>query len=436
MRYNLLKTFDKIYIFDLHGDVEKNKTSPGGKNDTNVFNIPKGVSINIFVKSGHKAKNTLAEVFHYDMYGERADKFNFLSKNNLKDVHWQKLEPHEPQYFFVPKDFSLLEEYSKGFGIQELFQVNSVGVVTGKDCVFVNVHEDALLKNMRKFLDTNPDNTLVQRIDYRPFDTRYIYFDAKKIARARENVMQHLLFGENVGLIFKRGFTEDAPPVFVSTNIINFRLWSRHGMQGGDYIAPLYLYPEPAFQAAGDTRRPNLNEAIIGEISRLTKLRFTAEKETAEKTFAPIDVLDYIYGVLHSAAYRERYKEFLKIDFPRVPYPESAKDFRTWAAFGGKLRRLHLMEDVEPKEGIANFPVRGSNEVENLKYADGKVFINGAQYFNRVPPEAWVFYIGGYQPAQKWLKDRKGQALNHKDVEHYQKIVRVLLETEKLMRNK
>jgi predicted helicase len=146
--------------------------------------------------------------------------------------------------------------------------------------------------------------------------------------------------------------------------------------------------------------------------------------------------LDYIYGVLHSPTYRERYKEFLKIDFPRVPYPESAKDFRTWAAFGGKLRRLHLMEDVEPKEGIADFPVRGSNEVEKLKYAENKVFINGTQYFYRVPLEAWVFYIGGYQPAQKWLKDRKGQVLDNKDIEHYQKIIRVLLETEKLMRNK
>ena len=144
--------------------------------------------------------------------------------------------------------------------------------------------------------------------------------------------------------------------------------------------------------------------------------------------------MDYIYAVLHSPEYREKYREFLKIDFPRVPYPRDAARFWALAALGAKLRRLHLMEDVEPQPGVANFPVDGNNEIDNLQYVGNKVYINKKQYFDRVPSEAWNFYIGGYQPAQKWLKDRKGRILGYDDIRHYQRIIRVLKETGEIMR--
>ena len=468
MRYNLLKTFDKIYVLDLHGNAKKREAAPDGGKDTNVFDIQQGVSINLFVKSGHKVKDSLAEVFHYDLYGERADKFKFLSNNSLKSVKWQKLEPREPLYFFVPKDFSLLGEYGRGFGILDLFPLNSLGLITKRDSLSVSYSEKELIDKITFFLDgktpiqaacnhfnvplmdndkwnasmsrANVDVKNIKKyiadVLYRPFDERKVFYNEWFVARLNIKTLRHLQ-NDNHALIIGRqgqavGDVGGWNIIFITDSIVDQNVFYR----GGGTVFPLYLYPEPAFAAAGETRNPNFNDAIIGEISRLTKLRFTAEKESAEKTFAPIDVLDYIYGVLHSPAYRNRYKEFLKSDFPRVPYPESAKDFWAWVAFGGKLRRLHLMEDVEPKENIANFPVRGSNEIEKLKYADGKVFINGTQYFNHVPLEAWEFYIGGYQPAQKWLKDRKGQVLENNDIEHYQKIVRVLSETEKLMRNK
>jgi predicted helicase len=182
-----------------------------------------------------------------------------------------------------------------------------------------------------------------------------------------------------------------------------------------------------------ETRKPNLNETIINEISELTGLRFTEEINETENTFAPIDILDYIYAILHSPAYREKYREFLKIDFPRVPYPRDASHFRALAALGAKLRRLHLMEGVEPQPGIADFPVAGGNEMENLQYVGDKVYINKIQYFDGVPPEAWNFYIGCYQPAQKWLKDRKGHILSYDDIRHYKRIIRVVKETGELM---
>jgi predicted helicase len=151
-----------------------------------------------------------------------------------------------------------------------------------------------------------------------------------------------------------------------------------------------------------------------------------------QNTFAPIDLLDYIYAVLHSPAYREKYKEFLKIDFPRVPYP-NIKTFWQLVELGKQIREIHLLESPIVEEYITKYPIDGSNIVEKVSYKDGNVFINSEQYFEGVPEVAWNFYIGGYQPAQKWLKDRKDRELNFDDIMHYQKIIVALTETDKLM---
>ncbi|MBN2546295.1 MAG: DNA methyltransferase, partial [Spirochaetes bacterium] len=154
----------------------------------------------------------------------------------------------------------------------------------------------------------------------------------------------------------------------------------------------------------------------------------------ASDTFAPIDILDYIYAVLHSPKYREKYKEFLKIDFPRVPYPENKETFWRLVKFGGEIRTIHLLENPIVDKFITTFPVNGDNKVVKVTYEDGKVWINKEQYFDRVPEAAWNFYIGGYQPAQKWLKDRKNRVLTFDDIMHYQKIVVALKETDRLMK--
>jgi predicted helicase len=175
-----------------------------------------------------------------------------------------------------------------------------------------------------------------------------------------------------------------------------------------------------------EKRRPNLNSDIVKTIVEKINLRFTEEKTDDKKTFAPIDILDYIYAVLHSPAYRTQYKEFLKIDFPRIPYPADAKQFKSLSEFGAKLRQIHLLENVTPSKNLARYPIEGSNTIDSLTYKDGKVWINKHQHFEAVPPETWNFYIGGYQPAQKWLKDRKGRTLNFDEIQHYQKIVNAL----------
>ncbi|MBU4509751.1 DNA methyltransferase, partial [bacterium] len=182
------------------------------------------------------------------------------------------------------------------------------------------------------------------------------------------------------------------------------------------YNFPLYLYAEDG------SRIPNLKKEIVDEIEKIVG------------KVSPEDIFDYIYAVLHSPNYREKYKEFLKIDFPRVPYPKDTKTFKKLVALGAELRSLHLFESPKVNQFITTYPIAGSDTVEKLAYKSGKVFINPEQYFGNVPEVAWNFYIGGYQPAQKWLKDRKGRALTNTDIEHYQKIIVALAETNRIMK--
>jgi predicted helicase len=208
-------------------------------------------------------------------------------------------------------------------------------------------------------------------------------------------------------------------------------------MQGGDYISPLYLYPDFKGQQnvfESTERVPNLYMEIVNQIAKGLGLTFTNEKETTKDTFAPIDLLDYIYAVLHSPTYREKYKEFLKIDFPRVPYPKDKDSFWKLVKLGREIREIHLLESPTVEKYITQYPIDGDNVVVKPKYQDNKVYINDTQYFNNVPQIAWEFFIGGYQPAQKWLKDRKDRKLEFDDILHYQKIVVALTETDRLMK--
>jgi predicted helicase len=203
------------------------------------------------------------------------------------------------------------------------------------------------------------------------------------------------------------------------------------------YAFPLYIYLDTDAQQTTEQtveRTPNLNTAMLKQIAEKLGLTFTTEKETTKSTFAPIDILDYIYAVLHSPKYREKYKEFLKIDFPRVPYPKDKDTFWQLVKLGGEMRQIHLLESPIIDKYFTQYPIDGNNLVGKIIYQNGKVYINDTQYFNNVPQTAWEFYIGGYQPAQKWLKDRKERTLEFDDILHYQKIIVALTETNRLMK--
>ena len=437
MRWNLLKTYDKIYTIDLHGNSKKNETAPDGSPDINVFDIQQGVSINIFIKTGKKKTNELGKFFHFNLFGKREMKYDFLVKNSISTITFQELKNVPPNYFFMQKDFDLQSDYDKGFLINDLFTLNNVGVVTAKDSILIKETRKELEQSVSDYFKIEAQNPLIHYISYRPFDKRLIYYDVKLIERARENLMQHFIEGENIGLNWIRPMSSQYEfSIFISKFITDqCSAGNKSAGAGISYLAPLYLYPKSTSQTTiSQTERiPNINAVIAQQAAQKIGLQFSPEKEQDPTTYAPIDLLDYIYAVLHSPTYRETYKEFLKIDFPRVPYPKDAPTFWALVALGGQLRQVHLLEGPAVDKPLTQYPEDGDNVVRKIKYEAGNVYINDTQYFANVPPLAWEFYIGGYQPAQKWLKDRKDRTLDFEDVAHYRRIIAALIETDRLM---
>ena len=438
MRWNLLKTYDKIYTIDLHGNSKKKETAPDGSSDVNVFDIMQGVSINLFVKTGKKKPSELGKVFHFDLYGKREFKYNLLTENTIGSIKYKELPNVSPNFFFVNKDFEAQNHYSKGFLISDLFSINNVGIATAKDAILINYKKDDLISNVENFYSIEADKSLIKSISYRLFDDRYIYYDLKIVERAREKIMYNFLKGENLGLSLCKQFKtgDNYFHAFISNKIIESSYVSNRTSEITSTF-PLYKYPYKNGQQTIDQsseRTPNLNADIVREMSGKIGLTFTNEKETTKDTFAPFDILDYIYAVLYSPIYREKYKEFLKIDFPRVPYPKDKDTFWKLVKLGGELRQIHLLESAVVEKSICKFNISGTNVVGKTKYENGKVYINETQCFEDVPEVAWNFYIGGYQPAQKWLKDRKDRELQIYDIRHYMKIIVALTETDRLMK--
>lgn len=469
MRWNLLRSFDKIYIINLHGNSKKKKTTPEGGKDENVFDIMVGTSINIFVKTGKKKKGELAEVYYADQYGLRENKYEYLSTNNYSSVTFQKIEYKEPYYFLIPKNTEGEDEYNNGFKIDELCKLYSAGIVTARDSFTIAENKQDVENRIHDFLSITDEEARnkynlgkdvrdwavamarhdlltsklnIAPISYRPFDIRYTNFTGKSkgfICMPRADVMQHFINSKNIGICLCKQykFGETYQHVLITDGIIESGFVSNKTAEITS-VFPLYLYPESG--SLDSSRRPNLDEHIWAKINT-----------AIGKEASPEDIFDYIYGVLHSPAYRAKYKEFLKVDFPRIPYPADQAAFDHFRSFGNQLRELHLMHSVPDLH--VTFPESGSMSVEKVEFTpsaapgvsaadtssvdpefnSGRVYINDTQFFANVPREAWEFYIGGYQPAQKWLKDRKGRTLSFDDIKHYCKIISVLIETKAIM---
>ncbi|SKB13435.1 Adenine specific DNA methyltransferase [Planktothrix sp. PCC 11201] len=468
MRWNLLKTYDKIYTIDLHGNAKKKETAPDGSADVNVFDIEQGVSINIFVKTGKKKANELGKVFHYDLFGKRELKYDFIAENSLKSISFNDFTPFKNSFLFKRIDETKLLKYNEGINPVNLFQVNVMGFQTHRDEFAIDFEMNEIKKRAKDLINKELSNedifkkypisdnrdwklakarTEIQSdIDwekkaihcgYRPFDNRPCYFSYVMMDYPRKELIQNVLGKENLLIgIGRQGLAIGDIEwclTTVSKNPVDANMFRR----GGVNLFPLYLYPETNGQQIiwqTPEKTPNLNTEIVKQIAKKLGLTFTNEKETTENTFAPLDILDYIYAVLHSPNYREKYKEFLKIDFPRVPYPKDQNTFWQLVKLGGEIRQIHLLESPTVEKYITQYPIDGDNIVTKPKYQDGKVYINNTQYFNSVPEIAYNFYIGGYQPAQKWLKDRKDRKLEIEDIFHYQKIIVALMETDRLMK--
>jgi hypothetical protein len=511
MRQQLMKAFDEIYILDLHGSAKKREIAPDGSKDENVFDIRQGVAIGIFVKyprgpgihiarklGKRGGQDSPAIVRHAQLWGKREVKSQALLSRTVATTKWTTLLPKPPFCLFVPHDGRLQVEYENGWKVSDILNQNgdpAPGIVTTHDDFAVSWDAKESAEKVNRLLTTKSEERArsffklcsqaqwnyerakrelrngawkkeISRIFYRPFDVRWTVYDRNVAVHRRERVMRHIHAGENLVLIMPRR-VETAGVwrhTLVSREIVDHVAVS---LKTVDYAVPLYLYPDPEENGElfpnGCARHPNLDPKFIADVSARLRLKFDPDGNgDLKKTFGPEDVFHYIYAIFHSPTYRERYADFLKRDFPRVPLTSDRNLFRRLCAFGADLVAFHLLEEDYAQASwtragnasplrrlLTRYPVRGEDRVErgHPKYIapdqpepgtgkplkQGRVYINKEQYFEGVPPEVWEFHVGGYQVCEKWLKDRRGRTLSFEDLTHYQKVVVALHETIRLM---
>ncbi|MBI5675994.1 MAG: N-6 DNA methylase [Nitrospirae bacterium] len=486
MRKKLLDSFDDIYILNLHGNSRIGEKAPDGSKDENVFDIQQGVSIVLFIKKERKGKK--CRILYHDVYGLRENKYGFLGKSDSYTTKWKTLKSVEPYYFFVEKDFSLQAAYDKFTSISEIFDKSSGGVKTHRDNLVIGFTDEEIKRRMRTFTSNLPDDLITQSLNlkgttdfeigtkrnavkkinwkehiraysYRPFDNRSICYLSNLIDRDRMEIMKNF-FDDNLGLVAMRQFVYDSVKtynyVFCTKDIIDNRFFVSN--RGICSLFPLYIYCEHGkakkksfgsammlFEPEAEyvLKKPNLSAEVVEKLSKAFK-----------KTPSPEEIFYYIYAVLYSETYRIKYAEFLKIDFPRVPFTKDYKLFKKMSEYGNKLVDLHLLKSQELDSPIARFQGKGDNRVEKPKYTPslnpspqwretfcpsplggegwvrgGRVYINKTQYFEGISGTVWSYQIGGYQVCDKWLKDRKERVLSLDEIQTYCRIVTSIQKT-------
>lgn len=466
MRKSLLESFDKIYIYDLHGNSRKKETCPDGSKDENVFDIMTGVCIIFAVKTSNR-KSEKAEVFHFDSWWRRQEKYDRLWDSWIWNIERNKLNPDKEYHFFVPKDFSKQKKYDNWVKIDELFFVHNSGIKTDRDSLFYDFDKNELknrfnillsgncdenFKNQYRIIDSSSykltsriinkkfDDDKIKESEYKPYDTRYIYYDESIISRPWYEVMYHMTKW-NIWLSLMRSLVDSK--IFNTIKATN-HLVDLNFYWFQTYLFPLYLYEDEESLLNWQKYRPNFNTELLAQIENQLWMKCNQKAKLEESNlsqkwateFTPTDLFDYIYAVLHSPKYRETYKEFLKIDFPRVPFNVDRSTFWYLVEKGRELRLFHLLQHpkLSEKSDIAVYSWEWEDIIAFADYSNNKVYINGDKYFDNVPKEAWEFYIWWYQPAQRRFKDRKWRKMTFDDITHYQKMIISLNETIRLMK--
>ena len=452
MRQSLMNSFDEIHILDLHGNSLKKEKAPDGSKDENVFDIQQGVAIALFVK--HKQSIASKTIKHSELWGLREHKYGWLLKHDHKKTRWSDLKPSSPLYLFVPREEKLQRRFQSYPSIRSVFPVNSVGIVTARDHFVVDFDKPTLRRRIEQLANLSMDDILIAKtfylkdtgawklnaarklvasdeernssyteILYRPFDVRQLFYHDAVIERSRKEVMRHML-PENRAIVMPRR-VETAIPwshVFVSGQIVEHVAVS---LKTIDYGFPLYTYRDSTkqdlFSQHESTERiPNFAPKLIDALTSAYKTQISPE-----------EVFNFIYALLYSDAYRKKYAEFLKTDFPRVPCTKDYRLFHKLVDKGAELVELHLLRSKRLANRIAKCEGLGDLRVGKPTYDAKKkrVHINSDKYFAGVPSEVWSYHIGGYQVAEKWLKDRKGRMLSSEEIATYANVVTAIAET-------
>ncbi|EAJ2940817.1 type ISP restriction/modification enzyme [Campylobacter coli] len=456
MRESLYKSFDEIYILNLHG------SDKDAKNDENVFDIKVGVCISLFVKYKDEPSNG-AKVFYYSTGDNnifsRKEKFALLDdvrQKGLNAIKWEELSLDEPYFWFIKKEFEN-EEYEifwalasdKALGDKKSIFLNyNSGIETQKDNIAIqlmkNKMEETLkdfsnlnsvdlvkkydLKDSRDWKISNSVNAIknnlgkIERIAYRPFDLRWTFYTNKSksfIAYPRYEVMQHFLDKENLGLCFPKICLNSIFDYSMVINTIADRALGGCKTGSETCIAPLYLY-------VNNEKIPNFTS------------EFLAHKENHKilKDKSPEEILYFIYANLYNPRYREKYLEYLKTGFARINFEVEQKTFDDFATLGKKLVELHLFKrDLKDEidfiflkeDKKANFKIEKYQEKD--RFIDNKIILNEDLAISPISAEIWQFTIGGYQVIKQWLKYRNDYKCSKEELEHLLKMCKVIKET-------
>ncbi|MCX6086031.1 MAG: N-6 DNA methylase [Caldiserica bacterium] len=454
MRQSLMTSFDQLHILNLHGNSLKKEQCPDGSKDENVFDIRQGVAIVLAVKRKGISKG----IWYGNLWGSRDAKYVELGDGQMAQTEWQELSPRSDTYFLSPQDVTLADQYEQWPRVVDLFSEKSTGIKTHRDGLVVGFTREELtararqlcspelsdedvkqalrlknthdwsLRTARHGCDLNRLARSIAPVSYRPFDSRWIMYDDVLIDRPRREIMQHML-KPNVALCVGRAgqVVGNAAPwnvCWCSDSIEDFNLFYR----GGNVNLPLYTYESAGAAATGSLL---IDVASSEKPTRTSNLRPEAWKtipDFMDATVLPEQLFAYVYAILCSPAYRERYAEFLRVDFPRIPFTKDRDTFLKLADLGQQLIDLHLMRSPGLDNPISRFCGKGDGAVTKVEYdADrGRVSINPTQYFDGVIPDLWLYQIGGYQVLAKWLKDRKGRFLISADTIHYSRVVTAL----------
>ena len=462
MRRSLLDSFNVIYLLNLHGSNRRTEATSARERDENVFDILQGVSILLCAKQ--RDNSAPAKVYYADVWGSRGEKYRILSETDLKKTEWNELQPISPHYLFVPQATDHRAEYETGWEIIDILEKNSAGMVTGRDKLtlhrtaegvretvsdFVSLSEtDAREKyNLRRDsrdwkihlaqadLRRHPDiDKHICSIYYRPFDTRFTYYTGKSKgfhAYSASMISPHLLAKDNIALCVHCGIRSPIWQHALVTNRISEKSYISNRSEPTAHVFPLYLYPNPDELELATECSLNLKPAFLEALAGTLGLSQTGAFRTPEG-ISPEEILGYMYAVLYSPTYRERYYEFLKYDFPRIPLPTDIEYFRKLSELGQSLINWHLLKDVQvpPRH---RFEGEGDAVVSKVRYESGHVWINPTQHFTDVPEAVWEYEIGAYQVCEKWLRDRRGSTLSHAEVRQYCAILVAIAETLRIM---
>jgi len=466
MRETLLKDFDEIYILNLHGNSRIGEKTENEQVDENVFDIQQGVAISLFIKNKN---NKDYKVFYCDLMGTRENKNDFLNSNDIDSVNWEELSINqfnnefkktkwgEKRFkndlnFFVPfRNLNLIEEYGKFWGITEIFKIFGSGVKTDRDNLLIDFTENELEKKLKKAFSRNYDEEFRQKYNiwnsssynfndrlkkqefdkkniksyfYRPFDLRKVYYKVTFTSRPAYDVMKYIINNNNLGINFIRNDygAREFNYFLISDEIIDLHL-----LGGQTYFAPLYIYDQSKNNYLYSDKLPNFRP----EFQKFIGKNYSSIPE-------PEDILGYIYAYFYSNKYRQKYLEYLKIDFPRLPFVEDEKLFSKISNLGKELIEHHLLNKTYAGSKVV-FPIEGNDSIEISKFRRkqdeilGKIYINKKQYFNNISENVWEFHIGGYQVLKKWLNERKNRKLLYRDKEHFKKVVNIIEFTLKQM---